>query len=63
MCSSDLEPYEHVQRRARALLRREREDEAFAALVRDLRQRHADQIHVDEDQLRAALPDSLVTPL
>ena len=58
-----VEPYEHVQRRARALLRREREDEAFAALVRDLRQRHADQIHVDEDQLRAALPDSLVTPL
>lgn len=55
-----IEPYEQVQRQARARLKRERENQAFETLVKDLRQRHADQISIDEDQLRQALPDSLV---
>jgi len=56
-----VEPYEAVQNRARALLRRERENQAFNALVKDLRQRHADRITIDEERLREALPDSLVS--
>ena len=56
-----VEPYEQVQRQARGLLRRERENRAFDDLVKDLRQRHAQIIKIDEAQLRQALPDSLVT--
>ena len=57
-----VESYEKVQQQARALLRRERENQAFENLVKDLRQRYADRITIDEDQLRQALPDSLVRP-
>jgi len=57
-----VEPYEKVQQQARALLRREHENQAFENLVKDLRQRYADRITIDEDQLRQALPDSLVQP-
>ena len=55
-----VEPYEQIQRQARGLLRRERENRAFDDLVKDLRQRHAAQIKIDESQLRQALSDSLV---
>ena len=55
-----VEPYEQVQRRARALLRRERENAAFTTLVKDLRQRYQNRVEIDERALRAALPDSLV---
>lgn len=55
-----IEPYEQVQQQARALLRRERQNRAFDDLVKALRQRHAEQIKIDEDLLRQALPDSLV---
>ena len=34
----------------------------FENLVKDLRQRYADRITIDQDQLRQALPDSLVQP-
>ena len=60
--SGGVEPYEKVQQQARALLRRERENQAFENLVKDLRQRYADRITIDQDQLRQALPDSLVQP-
>ena len=55
-----VEPYEQVQRRARALLRRERENAAFTAFVKDLRQRYQARVELDEQALEAALPDSLV---
>ncbi len=55
-----VEPYEQVQHRARALLRRERENAAFTTLVKDLRQRYQNRVAIDEQALKAALPDSLV---
>lgn len=55
-----VEPYEQVQRRAHALLRRERENAAFTAFVKDLRQRYQSRVEIDERVLEAALPDSLV---
>ena len=55
-----VEPYEQVQHRARALLRRERENAAFTRFVQDLRQRYQSRVEIDERALRAALPDSLV---
>lgn len=55
-----VEPYEQVQRRAHALLRRERENAAFTAFVKDLRQRYQSRVDIDERALEAALPDSLV---
>jgi len=55
-----VEPYEQVQRRARALLRRERENAAFTRFVKDLRQRYQSRVEIDERALEAALPDSLV---
>lgn len=55
-----VEPYEQVQRRAYALLRRERENAAFTAFVKDLRQRYQSRVELDERALEAALPDSLV---
>ena len=55
-----VEPYEQVQRRARALLRRERENAAFTSFVKDLRQRYQSRVEIDERALKAALPDSLV---
>ena len=55
-----VEPYEQVQRRARALLRRERENATFTRFVKNLRQRYQSRVEIDERALRAALPDSLV---
>lgn len=55
-----VEPYEQVQRRARALLRRERENAAFTSFVQDLRQRYQSRVEIDERALKVALPDSLV---
>ncbi len=55
-----VEPYDQVQRRARALLRRERENAAFTRFVQDLRQRYQSRVAIDEHALETALPDSLV---
>ena len=55
-----VEPYEQVQLRAHALLRRERENAAFTSLVQDLRQRYQSRVEIDARALKAALPDSLV---
>lgn len=55
-----VEPYEQVQHRARALLRRKRENAAFTALVKDMRQRYQSRVAIDQRALKAALPDSLV---
>ena len=57
---ASIEPYEQVQRRAAALLRREREYGHLQALLEKLRQKYAAQIKIDEAHLRAAVPDSLL---
>ena len=57
---ASIEPYEQVQRRAAALLRREREHGHLQALLEKLRQKYAAQIKIDEVRLREAVPDSLL---
>lgn len=57
---ASIEPYEQVQRRAAALLRREREHWHLQALLEKLREKYAAQIKIDEAHLREAVPDSLL---
>ena len=57
---ASIEPYEQVQRRAAALLRREREHGHLQALLEKLREKYAAQIKIDEARLREAVPDSLL---
>ena len=57
---ASIEPYEQVQRRAAALLRREREHWRLQALLEELRAKYAAQIKIDEAHLREAVPDSLL---
>ena len=57
---ASIEPYEQVQRRAAALLRREQEHRHLQALLEKLRQKYAAQIKIDEVRLREAVPDSLL---
>ena len=57
---ASIEPYEQVQRRAAALLRREREHGHLQALLEELREKYAAQIKIDEARLREAVPDSLL---
>ena len=55
-----VEPFATARRRAQGLLRMQRQKGMFQNLMDTLRKRHADQIEIFEDRLRAALPDSLV---
>ncbi len=55
-----VQPFEQVQRRARALLLRKREEASLQVFLQELRQKYAAQIHIDLDALEAALPDSLI---
>ena len=57
---ASIEPYEQVQKRAAALLRREREYGHLQALLDKLREKYAAQIKIDEAHLREAVPDSLL---
>ena len=57
---ASIEPYERVQKRAAALLRREREHGHLQALLDKLREKYAAQIKIDEARLREAVPDSLL---
>ena len=57
---ASIEPYEQVQKRAAALLRREREHGHLQALLDKLREKYAAQIKIDEARLREAVPDSLL---
>ena len=43
------------------MLRRAEERERFQAYIETLRQQYADHIHVDQQQLAAALPDDFLT--
>lgn len=55
-----IEPFEKAERRARALLRRERESRALEIFVKELREKYASQIQIHESRLAAALPDELI---
>ena len=57
---SSIEPFETVQRRARALLRLERETQALNAFLVQLREKYASQIKIYPDRLKEAVPDSLL---
>ena len=57
---TSIEPYDQVQRRALALLRREREQQGLQALLEKLRKKYAAQIRIDQPRLREAVPDSLL---
>ena len=53
-------PFAQVRRQISDMLRRAEERERFQAYIETLRQQYADQIHVDQQQLAAALPDDLL---
>ena len=53
-------PYKQVQRRALALLRREREQQSLQVLLDKLREKYIGQIRIDENRLRKAVPDNLL---
>ena len=57
---SKVEPFANSSRRARALVRRQRESQGLEALIKQLRSKYAAQIKIDESQLQQALPDELV---
>ena len=57
---SSIEPFETAQRRARALVRLERETQALNAFLVQLREKYADQIKIYPDRLKEAVPDSLL---
>ena len=54
-------PFAQVRRQISDMLRRAEERERFQAYIETLRQQYADQIHVDQQQLAAALPDDFLT--
>ncbi len=53
-------PFAQVRRQISDMLRRAEERERFQAYIETLRQQYADQIHVNQQQLAAALPDDLL---
>ncbi len=55
-----LEPFEHAARRARALLVRRRQQEAFSAFLQSLREDYRDRVQVYEERLDEALPDRVM---
>ena len=59
----ELPPFSKVARRAHSLLRRQKEDRLFEKLVADLLAKYQDRITVYQDELAAALPDTLIQRL
>jgi len=57
---SKVEPFANSSRRARALVRIQRESQGLEVLIKQLRSKYAAQIKIDESQLQQALPDELV---
>ena len=55
-----IEPFETAQRRAGAMLRRERETQALESFVVELREKYASQIEIHESRMAAVLPDELL---
>lgn len=61
--AGELPPFSRVARRAHSLLRRQKEDQLFKELVDDLLEKYQDRITVYQDELEAALPDTLMQRL
>ncbi len=59
----ELPPFSKLARRAHSLLRRQKEDRLFEELVDDLLAKYQDRITVYQDELAAALPDTLIQRL
>ena len=57
--TASIEPYESARRRARALVRRKRENLSLEVLVKGLREKYASRIEIYGSALAEALPDSL----
>ncbi|MFH1566794.1 MAG: peptidyl-prolyl cis-trans isomerase [Gemmatimonadota bacterium] len=55
-------PFSEVAPRARALARKERRDDLLGALIASLFEQLGDEVVVYQDELAAALPDSLLPP-
>ena len=60
---SRIQPLEAAWRQAGALLRHERENEALADLLVELREEYASQTKIYPENLKAAVPDSLLATL
>ena len=59
----ELPPFSKMARRAHSLLRRQKEDRIFAELVDELLEKYQDRITIYQDELAAALPDTLIQRL
>ena len=59
----ELPPFSRMARRARSLLRQQKEDRIFAELVDELLEKYQDRITIYQDELAAALPDTLIQRL
>ena len=59
----ELPPFSKEARRARSLLRQQKEDQIFAELVDELLEKYQDRITIYQDELAAALPDTLIQRL
>ena len=60
---SQQQPFEQVQKRARATLARRAERQLFDEWILELRARYQDQVKVFADRLAEALPDALLASL
>ena len=59
----ELSPFSRVERQVRSLIRRQKEDQLFEELVDALLEKYQDRIAVYQDELEAALPDTLLQRL
>ena len=59
----ELPPFSRMARRARSLLRQQKEDRIFAELVDELLEKYQDRITIYQDELAVALPDTLLQRL
>ena len=55
-----IEPFDSARRRARALLLRQRQQDALGSFLRQLRDKYRDRVEIDEDLLIEALPDEVL---
>ena len=59
----ELPPFSKVARRAHSLLSRQKEDQLFEELVAELLEKYQDRITIYQNELEAALPDTLIQRL
>ena len=59
----ELPPFSRMARRAHSLLRQQKEDRIFEELIDELLEKYQDRITIYQDELEAALPDTLLQRL